>query len=850
MFLDLAGPFDLIKDGQEKTAGHLPGSIYLDYMAAGMPDPFFGLNEKTAHDLGHHRYTYERSFALEKELLNKEHIEFVCDGADTVGEIYINGVLAGRTANSHRTYRFDVKDLLREGENSLRLELADPYEYIAQEALKHPDFPSNDGKNRFRYIRKPACHFGWDWGPELCPSGVLRSLYLDAFDARIDDVRVLQRHSGGRVSLDVETTVSGAAEDMLCRVSLSRPNGETAFVEAAPAEEKRTARIPVEHPQLWWPNGLGEQPLYTLTVQLIRKGETDGGAEQVEYELTKRLGLRTIELDRSADADGEQFRFVVNGVPIFAKGADWIPPDQFVTRFTREDMEFYLSESAKAHFNMLRVWGGGSYESEDFYDMCDQYGILVWQDFMFACNLYPFDDEAFLENCREEVRDNVRRLRHRASLALWCGNNEIEALQLLIKKPIMQANMEFFHKTLPEWVSEDDPVTPYWPGSPSSGHIDRKLHNFKKGQLSGDSHLWNIWHGMLPIEKFSGFPTRFCSEFGMESMPLLKTVKRFHPQERPELFDEVMQQHQKSGGGNAKILYYLLAKYKAPKSFEDFIYLSQLVQADTVRYATECWKRNIGRQNGALFWQFNDTWPVASWASIDYYKQLKAVQYRARHFNKLLMVSNDYHKDRFELYVINEYPEEKTVRMAIELKDFYGAVKDHREYGLTLGGVSSALAASYRFDAVLKKAQRKDHYIKVSLYEEELLKDEKTYLLVEDKKAELPKDPISLNLRQEGTDAVISLRSGAFKRSVYLDSDLVWAPWSDNFIDLEPGTEREVRVALNGTDAESLKSALTVKDLSSVDTENSPVKNKLLRAKMFLKDKNWLTYVLYKLILS
>lgn len=837
MIVNLGGRFDLLQDGKQRIEGHLPGSVYLDYMTEGMADPFYGLNENTAHELGHHDYTYARCFTADSHCLGKEYIEFVGDGIDTIGKIYINDVCIGSTANIHRTYRFDVKSVLHEGENTLRIELTDPYRYMEEEALKRPKFPQNTGDKCSRYIRKDACHFGWDWGPKLCPSGVMRDIYLEAYDARIEDVQIIQHHEDGKVSLTVVPNVAGKVDIAKVRVALVHPNGDEQIFEGAESFE-----IDIKNPQLWWPNGLGEQPLYLVKTQLVSNGE-------IIDEKIKQIGLRTLALDRSCDEDGEQFRFVVNGVPIFAKGADWIPSDQFVTRFTREDMEFYIAECSKAHFNMLRVWGGGSYESEDFYDMCDKYGILVWQDFMFACNLYPFDEEEFLENCRNEVRDNVRRIRHRASLALWCGNNEIEVIKLLIKQSIMDVNQNFFHNVLPSWVQEDDPVTPYWPGSPSSGYIDGKLHNFKKGKISGDSHLWNIWHGMLPIEKFKTFPTRFCSEFGMESMPAFKTIKRFNPNPKPELFDEVMLLHQKSGGGNAKIMYYLLAKYNNPECFEDFVYLSQLVQADTVRYATECWKRNIGKQNGALYWQLNDTYPVASWASIDYYKQLKAAQYQARNFNKMLMISNDYFRNRFDLYVINEYNEEKKTKLRVELKDFSGKVLDMQNFEVAVSPVSSQRVTSYRFRKALKGKSAKKCYVKVALMENGCAVDEKTYLPVEDKKARLPKKDISVNVRQEGSDAVITLRSDSFKRYVFVDSDLVWSPMSDNFFDLEPGCEKEIRVSLDDVDIDSFCKSLTTKDLSSIQVDKSAIRNKLLRTKMFFKDKNWLTYVVYKIFL-
>jgi beta-mannosidase len=578
------------------------------------------------------------------------------------------------------------------------------------------------------------------------------------------------------------------------------------------------------------------------------------GAEA--HSLRRQIGLRTLRLDTDPDALGNQFRFLINGVPIFAKGADWIPPDAFITRAGRDTMFFYAQAAKRANMNMLRVWGGGMYENEDFYDACDACGLLVWQDFIFACNTYPLEDPAYLANVRAEVADNVRRLRHRASLALWCGNNEAEAYRMLqrlikIRNPVMDNNMDFYHHTLRAWVEELDGVTPYWPGSPSAGSLEHRLHSLKPGEIRGDTHLWQIWHGMRPIQAFRKLPTRFCSEYGMESMPSLHTVRTFTDAPSPSLFDPVMRLHQKSKGGNEKILYYLLAQYRNPADFADFVYLSQLVQANTVRFATDCWRRGMGRHNGALFWQFNDCWPVASWAGIDYEKQLKAVVYQARHFNKMLCLSNDAYPNRAELYVANEYPRPFAGTLEWRLTDFWGRRLRSGACPVEAGPVSSVKAATLRWKDLLQGVQKNQAALEVRLLEDGRPADEKTWLLVPDKDAALPQARLETHCALRGRTAAVTLTAQAYARYVYVEAEGVTAPWSDNFFDLPAGKSITLTVDLPpAMDAAALAEKLAVKTLADVRPKNSRLWDKWLRVEMMLRNKNFLSWILFNLLLG
>ena len=836
--IDLAGEWTMRLDTGEELAGRLPGSNYLTLMNNGMEDPFFGTNEEWATEKGHHGCRFSRSFTLTKEDLAKEHLEFVADGIDTVCEVFINGKSAGKADNINRVWRFDIRPYALEGENRVELDIKDPYAYMLSEQKGDKHLQKSGQEKSF--IRKTPCHFGWDWGPKLAPSGVTRSVALESYDVRIEEVFIRQEHPGGSVKLKLELRPDRMDGSLAAEARVGAPDGEAWEVALERRDGVFKGEFEVPEPRLWWVAGLGEQPLYTVNFTLTKDGAHADAAR-------RRIGLRTLELDTNRDADGEQFRFVINGVKIFVRGADWIPSDSFITRFTRGDMEFYIKSVRDAGMNMLRVWGGGTYETEDFYDLCDRYGILVWQDFVFACALYPFYRDDFVSNVRAEVIDNVRRIRHRACLALWCGNNELDVFYPLSRdKELVEANKRFFYFTLKDWVSELDGVTPYWPGSPSSGHYDRYMQNFRKGKLSGDSHLWNIWHGMLPIEAYRDFPTRFCSEFGMESMPAMKTIRRMSPHKEPDLFDDVMLLHQKSAGGNSKIMYYLLQKYRRPKKFEDFVYLSQIVQSDAMRFATECWKRRIGKQNGATLWQLNDCWPVASWAIIDYYRQFKATMYHSRHYNRLLMISNDYYPDRSELYVINEYPKAFEGALRWEFRRFDGKTLSSGEEKVILGGVSSARVKALDY----KNIPARGAYLKTTLWSEGELLDEKLYLPVPDKDAELPKAEITFSVEYKDGSAFVTLRSDVYARYVFVDSPLVWDNFSDNYFDLEPGSEKVISVPLKDVSPEDFASSLTVKSLTDVEPYGTPEDDRRYMRKMWRKDKNWLTYYGYKLLMT
>jgi beta-mannosidase len=595
----------------------VPGCVHTDLKVAGkIPNPWYRDNEKDIHWVAHRDWVYETPFEVAAEVLQRKHAVLRFEGLDTLCTIELNGTVVLKADNMHRAWEVEVKAHLREGENSLRLTFKSPIPYMKQRDAEkrlwgwnvfHEDYW---GKS---YVRKMACAFGWDWGLMAPTAGIWRPAALLAYDARVKDVYLSQRHpatpdglrrAGGdtAVSVDCQSAIEGNGK-LRYRLLFE---GKT-VAEADGRNDKATLNI--EKPHLWWPNGMGPQPLYELVTELV---DTDG---RILDSTTKRIGLRTCELVRKADEFGESFRFRVNGRDVFMKGGNWIPCDVFPSNISDATYRGLIESCARSHMNMIRVWGGGIYEDDRFYDLCDELGILVWQDFMFACSTYPSFDDVFMKNVRQEAVDNVRRIRHHPCLALWCGNNELE--QGLVNWDIgdwtetampPKNYLALFDKLLPEIVSTEDPGTPYWP---SSGHTPGEGRHNCWDDTKGDAHSWSVWFGGQPIEAQRDWRFRFMSEFGFQSYPELRTVEAFTAPGDRNMVNWIMDYHQRSGPGNQTILKYALDWFKEAEGFESSLVVSQLIQALCVQYAAEHARRIQGRMDGLLYWQINDLWPGA-----------------------------------------------------------------------------------------------------------------------------------------------------------------------------------------------------------------------------------------------
>jgi beta-mannosidase len=640
--------------GSPWRAALVPGCVHQDLRRHGLiPDPFWDTNETGLQWIEERDWEYRTSFIAPKSLLAEEVVELVADGLDTVATLRLNGREVGRTENMFLGRRWEVKTLLRPGANDLVIRFGSVMEYIRTHRAGHNPRDINDPVGRCTVIRKQQCQFGWDWGPRFVTAGIWRDLRLEGWTGnRLDSVRVTQDHrADGSVVLhfapelahpDAGATVRarGATlqSDNVGPDLVSGPRSDPKMVRGTVSFdgkviatiENRQSKI--VNPLLWWPHGQGAQPLYRIDVEVARP---DGA---LLGRWTRRIGLRSIALDRHADAWGETFQFVVNGRPVFAKGANWIPAHSFVAGLTRADYERDLRSAVEAHMNMVRVWGGGIYESEDFYDLCDELGLLVWQDFMFACTLYPADD-AFVASSRAEAEYQVRRLRHRACLALWCGNNEVfgcNAETLAADRKRLADYGKLFHRALPAAVAAVDGVTPYWPSSPWRGDLDA---GFPAGERRGDTHYWDVWHARKPAKEYENYAFRFVSEFGMQSFASPETQAGFCPPADANVFGPTMTNHQKNRFGNQIILDYVSRQYRFPKDQDALIFLSQLNQAECMRVGVEHYRRSMPRCMGALYWQLNDCWPVASWSSLEFTGQWKALHYLARRFFAPAVVS-------------------------------------------------------------------------------------------------------------------------------------------------------------------------------------------------------------------
>ena len=784
----------------------VPGSVYSTLLEAGqMEDPYYRDNEGKALALMENDFVWSLCFTPEEGVLACPHQILRFEGVDTVADIRLNGVLLAHVENMHRTFEFDTAGILRPGENWLEVKFYSPTRWIREKYAESPAEGSSDAMRGFANLRKAHCMFGWDWGPHLPDAGLWRPVTLQGVDgARLPSVLVRQRHEGGRVTLAIQPQMDYVeAEGITYTVEVTDPQGNTQKWEGSPEE------VLIEHPQLWWPHGYGEQPLYTVKVTAYA-----GGRELDSWQ--RRIGLRTMTIAREKDAYGESFAHEVNGVRIFAMGADYIPEDNILSRVTPERTHKLLEQCVAANFNCVRVWGGGTYPSDAFYDACDELGLMVWQDFMFACAVYNLTPD-FAKNIREEVKDNVRRLRHHASLGLWCGNNEMEMFvdqgEWVLNKRQKADYIRMYEYLIPEVLLTEDPDTFYWPASPSSGGG----FDDPNDPTRGDVHYWSVWHGQLPFAEYRKHQFRYLSEFGFESLPCLSTVKTFSQPEDWNLFSYVMEKHQRCARGSMLTMAYLQQTYLYPTDFETTLYASQLLQADAIRYGVEHFRRIRGVCMGAVYWQLNDCWPVASWASIDYTGRWKALHYYAKRFFAPVLLScceegmlsqepnvnaEPYDMEKsIRLSVSNETMEDKACIVKWALRDKTGQVQ--REETITLK--VPALTSVWLDKVELPEVDIFEDYVSYDLYLNDRRVSGGTVIF------SLPKyfhyaDP-QLSCRVEGDEIVVSAK--AYAKSVEIQNENEDLMLSDNYFDMNAG-ETRVKVLSGSTENLRLRSVYDI----------------------------------------
>lgn len=619
-----------VEDSQWQEA-RVPGTVYTDLLRNGnMEDPYWKDNEDAICSLMEKDYEYQCTFQGEEtEDLSNAFLRF--EGLDTVADIYLNNVHVGNAESMHRTWEYPVKEVLSPGENTLKVVFHSPLKFIAQAYKKYGNIGNDDTYEGFMHLRKAHYMFGWDWGAHLPDAGIFRPVFLCSVShGRIDSVYIRQQHEENKCTLKFKgDCIRETPGEYQWRVLVTAPDGQK-YETALSAEGE--GQLVIEDPELWWPNGLGDQPLYQVEAQLLYEGN-------VEDTWKKRIGLRTMTMQRKKDQYGESFAHEVNGKAFFAMGADYIPEEHLLGRRCEEKTRRLLEDCRLANFNVIRVWGGGFYPDDWFFDICDELGLVVWQDFMFACSVYELTPE-FEANIRKEFADNIKRLRHHASLGLWCGNNEMEMFVdercWVTKASEVRDYLFMYERIIPEVLGEYDPETFYWPASPSSGGSFDNPNDPDRG----DVHYWKVWHGNRPFSEYRKHFFRYASEFGFQALPSQKTIETFT--EDPDdwnLFSYIMEKHQRNYGANGKIMNYMQQTYRYPGDFDTVIYASQLLQADAIRYGVEHFRRNRGRCMGAVYWQLNDCWPVISWSSIDYTGRWKALHYYAKRFFAPVMIS-------------------------------------------------------------------------------------------------------------------------------------------------------------------------------------------------------------------
>jgi beta-mannosidase len=793
----------------------VPGSAHTDLVAAGVaPDPFYRDNEQRLQWVGRAGSEYRTTFEADAALLARERVELVFDGIDTYATVLVNGRPLLEADNMFRRWRVDCKAALRPGANALEVRFRSPIaEALPKLAERDYRLPADNdqGEKTAPYTRKAPYQFGWDWGPRFVTCGLWRPVRLEAWDtARVADVHVVQNAlSPEAADLTARVTVV-ATRALDATVTVDGPKSGVGPVarRVALSAGENVVEVPVRirRPRLWWPNGLGEHPLYELRARLDAAGATDAAAT--------RIGLRTLEVRRVDDRWGKSFAFVVNGVPVFAKGANWIPADSFPERVTAERYRALLTSAARANMNMLRVWGGGYYEDDRFYDLCDELGLLVWQDFMFACSMYPGDD-AFLESVRREAVDNVVRLRNHPSVALWCGNNEIEeAWEHWGWKKQLPASVwadyeKLFEGVLPAVCAEYDPSRVYWPSSPSSNGEDDP-----DSQRTGDAHYWGVWHAAEPFEAYRKQFPRFLSEYGFQSFPLAPTVASYTAPEDRDVESTVMRAHQRHPRGNQLIREYMLREYPAPKDFDAFLYTSQVLQAEGIKLGAEHFRRSRPRTMGSLFWQLDDCWPVASWSSVDYFGRWKALQFYARRFYADVLLSAVEDNGAVAFYVVSDRTAPVRARLNVRLLDFGGRVVSQRSAAVEVAPLASRPYLTVPAGQLLGSEDSRAVYVSAELVAGGRTLSASRLFFRPYKELAAPRPSVRAEVRGREGALRVAVSTDALARDVYVSFDGVDAELDDNFFDLDPGGRVEVAVRAPGLTPAEARRRLRVATLA------------------------------------
>ncbi|MGN0553131.1 MAG: glycosyl hydrolase 2 galactose-binding domain-containing protein [Oscillospiraceae bacterium] len=784
MIQSLNGPWRVNSaDEKIKLYVNVPGTVYSSMLENKMiEDPFYRLNQYDALKISDNDFVFSYDFIPAESMLKNDRIYLKFDGIDTIAEIFLNNKAVGSADNMHRTYKFDVTDCIRPGTNSLRVFIHSPVKYIKDKNDERKLWGVASTMPGYPHIRKAHYMYGWDWGPVLPDAGIWRDVSLVGVKyASIKDVRIKQEHKQSSVKLVIDTEIEDMMTDNLrLECVVTDPDGVNSIVNTNQPKQHNSAVCVILNPKRWNVRGFGKQYLYEVKVKLIHKGEIIDKKEL-------KIGLRTIEVSRQKDSIGEEFCFKVNGTKIFAMGANYIPEDNILGRCSRERTERLLKDCAAANYNMIRVWGGGYYPDDYFYDICDQLGLLVWQDMMFACSVYDGNDPAFCSTVEQELIDNVRRIDHHACLAMWCGNNEIESAWQYWGLPndaeLRQGYLNMFENIAPKVIARYDTGHFYWPSSPSSGGG----FNDSGAKNKGDIHYWEVWHSLKPFTEYKKYLFRFCSEYGFESIPCMKTVRTFAEEKDLNLMSPVMEAHQKCEAGNEKLMYYLAQMVHYPYNFENLVYATQLVQADAIRLNVEQMRRHRGICMGSLYWQVNDCNPVISWSSIDYFGRWKALHYYARRFYAPIICSvDDSDKDNLVFNVSNEKTAAFSGHIKWKLRKNTTEVIAEGDSGeFTVPPLSAVNCFNVTKEMTgIDESSYSSCTLEYSLMHKDAIISNSTFLYCLPKQFEFLPPEISVKCDSLGDKFCLTFSSKAYAKGVYLDFDEFDVVFGDNWFDI------------------------------------------------------------------
>src|SRR5580692_991247 len=817
----------------------VPGVVQTDLLHSGLiPDPFDRDNEFRLQWVGLADWEYQTTFQVDAAALAHDHVDLVFDGLDTFADVYLNGQAVLHAENMFRHWRIPAKTALKAGPNTLRIvfhsavEKMIPYvkslPYILPSISTH-NYGNEENIATAPYTRKAPYNYGWDWGPRFMTEGIWQPVRLETWDAlRIENFHIHQQNiTADLANLTAEVEIDA---DRPTTATLALAHDEMSGPQTTDGTQTLQLNAGINHvsvpvriisPKLWYPVGYGPQNRYRFSASIKFGREVVARAET-------RTGLRSIELRRVADQWGKSFEFVVNGISVFAKGADVIPFDSFPNRVTPEIHRNILQAARDAHMNMVREWGGGYYESDDFYDICDELGIMVWQEFMFGGDMVP-GDVSFQENVRQEAVDQIKRLRDHPSIVIWCGNNEIEtgwnhwgdrqefkeSISAEARERVWQDYVIMFADILKSAVGEYGDPVPYTPSSPSAD-----FEAVPDNQHNGDMHYWQVWHAQAPASDYTLQFPRFMSEFGFQSFPEMRTIGAYAKPEDFDIRSTVMQAHQKNKGGNERILTYMLREYREPKDFAAFVYLSQVQQAEIIKIGAEHLRRQRPRTMGSLYWQLNDCWPVASWASIDYYGRWKALHYYARRFYDDVLISPFLHDDKIDVYVVSDNLQPLSATIHMHLLDFSGNSLLEQTKEVQVPAQSNAIYFTVDKATLSAKADLRKSFLVFDLdvagkkVSRNLIFFDVTHDL------ELPVAPkIETTFNKSGEESTITLQSQKLARNVYLSFGDLDVKISENYFDLLPGEPVTLRLKSPAT-LDQIRGAMKVMSLTEAFNPN------------------------------